>query len=152
MEDAAAERLGEPVLAAAMILPVGGWNSGLIGQLAKGLLGRLRGQAAPTTRLGRYSVVAVTEGRVVCFAAGFASGKGVVLRDQLAELPRDGLSVEAKRMDAVSGTYDPGMGTTTRTNSKRTHRLALAADGQRLHGDIGDDGAGRELLKALRGG
>jgi hypothetical protein len=150
IEDAAAERLGEPVSAATIILPVGGWNSGAWGQLAKGLFARLRGQPRPTVSLDRYNVLAVTPSRVTCFSSGFARGEGLVLRDQLADLPREGLALEAKRMEAVTASYDPGMGQTTRTQSKWIHRISLSAGGERLDGDLADDGAGRRVMKELK--
>jgi hypothetical protein len=150
VEDAAGERLGEPVQAATLLMPVGGWNSGGLSRLAKGLFGRLRGERGPTVGLDRYNLLAVTPTRVACFGAAFARGEGLVPQDLVAEFPRDRVRLESRRMDAT--TYPTNPAGNVDASSKRIHRLELTCGDELLRGDIGDDGAGRALLKELKRG
>jgi hypothetical protein len=150
LEEAVGERVGEPVLAAALMLPVGGWTGGGLWEMGKKLFRRSRGEAAPTVRLEPHNVLAVTSARVTCFGASFARGEGLVPGDLLADFPRDGLRVETKRMEAAI--YPGNPAGAVDASSKRIHRVELASGDELLRGDIGDDGPGRALLKALRDG
>jgi hypothetical protein len=150
VEDAASEQLGEPVEAAALILPVGGWTGGGLWEMGKKLFRRSKGEAAPTVRLEAHNVLAVTSTRVACFGAAFARGEGLVPRDLLAEFPRDQVQTESERMEVTN--YPSNPAGAVDASSKRIHRLALSCGDELLRGDMGDDGAGRRVMKALRGG
>ena len=150
VEQAAAKRLGEPVEAATLMMPVGGWSGGGLWELGKRLFRRSRGEAPPTVRLDSHNALVVTATRVACFSATFARGEGMVLGDELAEFSRGSLDLESKRMEA--NVYPSNPAGTVDASSKRIHRVELRSGDELLRGDIADDGRGREVLKVLRDG